>query len=187
MAILAPLLSISLECPAMTYVVESLPAKVALAIPAFVALTAGGSTTFASKDLVLGGSREGVFFYGLADPRVDPAAPWRPEYLAELDVAGQIVRRSGAAPHPTRERIVPGTVARALVVAIQAHADTKPTIPLSTIAWRVQDQIVTVMFAPARAENERQSIRGGGTSLGREVNYAVDTRTFQIVRTGFAR
>ena len=168
----------------MQYTVQMLPAKVAGALPEFTAKLPDGEATFASKDLIYGKDRSGKYLFGIAERRADPATPLQRKYLFSVDDEGAL--HATGADTAAGEQIVDGIAARAVLVALAAYRNSSNKFPLASIGWRSTDELVTVMFVPARSDNEK-AIIGGATSLGTEIHYEISRSELKVIRTTFAR
>ena len=76
---------------------------------------------------------------------------------------------------------------RALRTAVaKLAADAHSPLSHYDVQLVTREGVIEVVFVPLLAPGERY-IRGGATSLGREVHYDVDVATNTVVRTSFAR
>lgn len=184
--LVAGLLAFAQENWSMSVKIESLPARIALRLPEVIAAGPGAATVLASRDLVIGVSHDGAARYGLVD-QVTGQSPAARQALAQLEAGSDRLQPlSGALGPLLHERVIPGPIVRALLIAIEAHARAKEQTPLSSVMWRVQDEQVTVMLVPARGEVDVAPI-GGGTSLGLEEHYVIDLREQRLLRRLLAR
>jgi hypothetical protein len=170
----------------MHYVVQLLPAKIASALPVFVRRLPDGESTLAHKDLLIGKDSASKHWFGVAERRKDTGEPLQRQYLFSVDDEGRLVAIDDRASAMASEQVVEGGVARALLVALTAHQDSGSKVPIATVGWRTTDQVVTVMFVPARSTDEGAVI-GGATSLGVETHYHVDRGELKVIRTTLAR
>lgn len=170
----------------MQYVVEMLPARIAGALPVFVAQLPDGESTFVNKDLIVGKDSASKYRFGIAERRKDKSEPLQRRYLFSVDDDGRLAAIGGGASAMANEQIVEGGIVRALLVALTAHRNSTGKVPIATVGWRSTDQVVTVMFIPARSDNEGAVI-GGATSLGVETHYHVDRGELKVIRITLAR
>ncbi len=170
----------------MVYIAESIPGPFADALPAYAATLPGSAAVFSEKDLAIA-TDEGKRRYfclvgrGASAERVAPA-----DFRTAVEGDCAVPASFPAGEAPKSAQVVPGRVARSIVVAMTEHRRAERPGPSGNVGWRIQDQLIVVMVAPAR-ENVDRGVIGGATSVGKEVHYHVDTTTFEIVRTTFAR
>jgi hypothetical protein len=174
------------EDAAMQYTVQMLPAKIANALPDIVRRLPGGETALVSKDLVFAKDRAGKYRFGIAERPTHPTEPLQRTYLITADDDGTLHAIHADTSAMPGEQVVDGGITRAILVALAAYRDSTSKSPLATIGWRSTDQVVTVMFVPARADNEPPMI-GGATSLGVETHYEISRSELKVIRTTFAR
>jgi hypothetical protein len=174
------------ESVAMQYLVEMLPAKIAGAIPVFVAELSDGESTFISKDLIVGKDSASNYRFGIAERRKEKSEPLQRRYLFSVDNDGKLAAIGVSTSSMANEQIIEGGVLRALLVAMTAYQNSTSKILIASVGWRSTDQIVTVMFIPARSDSEGAVI-GGVTSGGRETHYHVDRDNLQVIRMTLAR
>jgi hypothetical protein len=175
------------------YYAEDLPGEVAAALPSFVSGVIGSPAALSGSELVVALDEGERWYFGLA-----PAGTSAPDVPR---AAFSAVVRSGVAV-PTRipdpvslklVRVVPGEVARAIVVGIVEHVKANPGAAFATVGWRISDAGVVVMLAPPpepgeeRGKRRRERVVGGETSLGVERHYHVDTNSFAVTRVTGAR
>jgi len=184
--VLSAVLCTPCKAVAMQYVVEMLPARIAGALPGFVAQLPDGESTFVYKDLVIGKDSASEYWFGLAERRKDKGEPLQRRYLFSVLDDGRIGAIGGGTPTIVNERIVEGGVLRALLVALTAYRQSGSKVPLATVGWRSTDKVVTVMFVPGRSDNEGAVI-GGKTSRGVETHYDVDRGELKVIRVTLAR
>ena len=170
----------------MQYRIEMYPAKVADALPEFAAKLPAGEATFDTKDLIIGTDPAGKYRFGVAERRPEPTAPLERVYLFSVDNEGRLEPLGADRSPAANEHVIDGGIARAVVVALTTHRRSGSTVPLATIGWRSTDEIVTVMFVPARADNERPIV-GAATTLGGELHYHVSRSELTVVKATLAR
>ncbi len=170
----------------MEYTVESLPGAVASALPSFASGVAGSISAFPGNDLAVAVDDNDQHYLGLA-PAGKPAnqVP-RSMFSAVVRDGTAVSARLADSAVLKLVRVVPGAIARALVVALLEHWKTAPQAVFSTVGWRISDNAVVVMLAPARGDADKNVI-GGATSMGQEVHYHIDAKTFSVLRRTFAR
>src|SRR5262245_11333214 len=169
----------------MEYKVESLPGAVAAALTAFVSQL-GGSADVLSASALAVGADEASHYLGLVSHDTKAEDVPRSAFSATVRDGTLVPGPLPAGVALQQIRVIPGPVARCLVVAMAEHGKAHPTVPLANVMWRVSDAIVVAMMVPALADGETDVI-GGATSLGPEVQYHVDSQSFSVVRTTFAR
>lgn len=170
----------------MEYTIELYPARLATALAAFVKHVP--ESTFATRDLLIGHVSGSGYRLGVADRRPpDSKEPLVRTYLVAVEDNGALkpLTAPDSAPMPN-ERVWPGDIVPALVAGIAAHGDSPPKGPGAMVAWRVEPDIVTLMFVPGRTDADGAVI-GGMTSQGREIHYHVSRAERKVVRTTLAR
>ena len=170
----------------MVYIAESVPGPVADALPAYAATLPGSAAAFSEKDLAIATDEGKRHYFGLVarGASAEKVAPADFRTAVEGDRVVPARFPTGAAPKSLQ--VVTGRVARSIVLAMIEHRRPERPGPSGNVGWRVQDHTVVVMVAPAREKADSAAI-GGVTSAGKEVHYHVDTTSFTIVRTSFAR
>lgn len=170
----------------MVYIAESIPGPFADALPAYTATLRGLAAAFSEKDLAIT-TDEGKRRYFCLVERGTSAEKVTPESFGTAVEEDRVVpARFPTGDAPKSLQVVPGMVARSIVLAMTEHRRAERPVPSGNVGWRIQDQLVVVMVAPARGNADGAAI-GGATAVGREVHYHVDTTSFTIVRTSFAR
>ena len=170
----------------MAYVAESIPGPFADALPAYAATLPGSAAVFSEKDLAIA-TDEGKRRYFCLVPRGTSAEKVAPESFGTAVEGDRVVpARFPTGDAPKSLQVVPGMVARSIVLAMTEHRRAERAVPSGNVGWRVQDHLVVVLVAPARERVDSTAI-GGATAAGKEVHYHVDTTSFKIVRTTFAR
>lgn len=170
----------------MVYIAESISGPVAHALPAYAATLPGSAAAFSGKDLAVATDEGNRHYFGLVarGATAESVAPADFRTVVEGDRVVPARFPAGAAPESMQ--VVPGRIARAIVVAMTEHRSPERPGPSGNVGWRVQDQMVVVLVAPAREKADTTAI-GGATSAGKEIHYHVDTTSFTVVRRSFAR
>jgi|GEM_PF-4499319 len=170
----------------MVYIAESVSGPVADALPAYAATLPGSGGAFSEKDLAVATDEGNRHYLGLVARGASAETVALSEFRTAVEGDRVVPARFPTGPAPKSLQVVPGRVARAIVVAMIQHRSPERPGPSGNVGWRVQDQIVVVLVAPAREKADTTAI-GGATSAGKEVHYHVDTRSFTVVRRSFAR
>lgn len=170
----------------MVYIAESVSGPVADALPAYAATLPGSAAAFSEKDLAVATDEENRHYFGLVTrgASADRVAPAEFRTAVEGDRVVPARFPIGAAPKSLQ--VVPGRVARAIVLAMTQHRSPERPGPSGNVGWRVEEQMVVVLVAPAREKADSVAI-GGASSAGKEIHYHVDTTSFTVVRRTFAR
>lgn len=170
----------------MVYIAESISGSVADALPAYAATLPGSAAAFAEKDLAVGTDEDNRHYLGLVARGASADSVVPAEFRTAVEGDRVVPARFPTGATPKSMQVVPGRVARAIVLAMTQHRSPEPPGPSGNVGWRVQEQMVVVLVAPAREKADATAI-GGASSTGKEIHYHVDTTTFKVVRRTFAR
>jgi hypothetical protein len=170
----------------MVYIAESVPGPAADALPAYAATLPGSTAAFSEKDLAVALDEDNRHYFGLVARGASGQSVAPADFRAVVEGDRVVPARFPTGAAPKSLQVVPGRVARAIVVAMTEHRSAERRGPSGNVGWRLQDQMVVVLVAPAREKADATAI-GGASSAGKEIHYHVDTTTFKVVRTTFAR
>jgi hypothetical protein len=170
----------------MAYIAESIPGPFADALPAYAATLPGSAAVFSEKDLAVATDEGKRRYFSLAGRGASAETVAPADFRTAIEGDRVVPARFPTGDALKQLQVVPGMVARSIVLAMTEHRRAGRSGPSGNVGWRVQDQMVVVLVAPKRETADSAAI-GGATSAGKEVHYHVDTTTFTIVRTTFAR
>jgi hypothetical protein len=171
----------------MPYKAEDLPGEVASALPSFAAVVLGSASVLSDNELVVARDDKDRYLLGIAPRGTRASEVPRSVFSAMVQGGAAVPARLADDVTLKLVRVVRGDVARAIAVALPEHRKTAPGAPFANVGWRASDDVVVVMVVPPVAPEEKGLVIGGETSLGRELHYHVDTKTFTVVRVTGAR
>lgn len=171
----------------MSYRAESIPWEVASGLRSFVDLDHGGEQQLVNHDVALGRDEDGRWYLGLVRVGTELAKLTDSTFTAVIK-DGSVLRRTARHPRVAQVKmVIPGAVVRAILAACREREATGLPAKVGTVGWWRSEKVITVMMAPPFSDKHDAAMVGGQTSAGREVHYHVETRTYRVVRTSFAR